>query len=88
MDNFETVYYAFLGELESGYSPPGVESVFSPGSECDQAYLQITAARDRLYARLGTEDDADVEAILSAQLDIQKTLCRKLFEYGLLQTRI
>ena len=85
MDTFETVYYFLLGEMEDGYALDWVENAFSPGSECDRAYRRIEAARQRLSARLGTEDDADVEEILSAQLDIQKALCQKIFAYGQFQ---
>ena len=82
MDTFETVYYSLLGELEEGYALRWVENAFAPGSECDRAYSRIDAARERLYARLGCDTDPDVEEILSSQLEIQLTLCRKMFACG------
>ena len=42
--------------------------------------------RERLWERLDSPDDEDVERILSAMEAIQEELCRKIFAYALTLT--
>lgn len=81
--NFEDIYFTVLGELASEYAVPGVENAYAPGGECDRLYNEICQARDRLYQRLGVQDeDPDVEIILGNHLLIQRILCEKMFRCG------
>ena len=77
---FEDVYAALTGE---SIAVPGVENAFAPGAYCARRYEDMTAHRQRLWERLGCEDDEDIEQILCAMESIQAHLCRKMFEYGL-----
>ena len=81
--DFEDIYFTLLGELASEYAVPGVENAYIPGGECDRLYNEICEARDRLYQRLGVQDeDPDVEIILGNHLLIQNILCEEMFRLG------
>ena len=77
---FEDIYAALTGE---SITVPGVENAFAPGAYCAQRYGDMVAHRQRLWERLGCEDDEDIEQILCAMESIQAELCRKMFEYGM-----
>ena len=77
---FEDIYAALTGE---SIVVPGVENAFAPGTYCARRYGDMTAHRQRLWERLGCEDDEDIEQILCAMESIQAELCRKMFEYGM-----
>ena len=79
---FQQVYDTVRGLRVSDVAE-GVENAFEPGSFCDRRYGEMLAAYARLCERLGVrEEDADVEVIISALLDIQEALCRMMFHYG------
>ena len=62
---------------------PGVENAFSGDSYCIKRYGHMLRAYERLCERLGTgEDDADVEVIINAFMDIQQELCYRMYRYG------
>ena len=77
----DDVYATLIGVQEEGV--PGVENAFAPGEYCARRYEDMTAHRQRLWERLGCEDDEDIEQILCAMESIQAELCRKMFEYGM-----
>ena len=77
----DDVYATLIGVQEEGV--PGVENAFAPGAYCARRYEDMTAHRQRLWERLGCEDDEDIEQILCAMESIQAELCRKMFEYGM-----
>lgn len=79
---FEDVYLTLLGVMGAAYRVPGVENAFAPGSYCERRYGDMTRHRERLWERLNSPDDEDVEQILTAMESIQRELCRKMFEYG------
>ena len=79
----DDVYATLIGVAGEAYQVPGVENAFAPGEYCDRRYADMTAHRQRLWERLGSEDDEDIEQILCAMESIQAELCRKMFEYGL-----
>lgn len=76
MDYYDKIYYSLIGELEGEDSLPIVPNLFAPGSVCDRAYERLTAARDRLNAKLGQDDDPDLSQMLYEMDTIQRTLCR------------
>ncbi len=76
MDLYDEIYYSLIGELEPGLN--WVPDAFAPGSECDQAYARLLAARNRILARLHQDDDPDLSRMLTEMDIIQRSLCRKL----------
>ena len=83
MDQAEQVYYSLLGEFVPGNEVPGVENLFVPGSDCDRLYTQVWESNRRLCRRLGTKDeDADVEELISACMQIQKIVALRMYAYG------
>lgn len=85
MNIAEEVYYSLLGQTVDEYKLTWVENAFASGGECERNYEAVFAAYERLCARLGVvNEDADVERIIDAMLDIQKELCLKMFAYGVL----
>lgn len=65
------------------YQLPGVAFAFAPGSFCLQKYTQMLEAYARLCERLGvTDEDEDLECILSSLFEIQEELCCQMFLYG------
>ncbi len=75
MDFYDEVYYSLIGQLQ----PPlgWVTDAFAAGSPCEEAYARLIAARDRLSAKLGQDNDPDLEEMLSQAAAIQRALCRQ-----------
>ncbi len=63
-----------------------VKSEFYEGSACSLAYGRMLEAYSRLCSRLGVPEweDADVEAVIDALMDIEKHIALKMFDYGAL----
>lgn len=59
-----------------------VENEFEQGKVCATAYQQIYEANQRLCNRLGTDEDKDVECIISNFFDIIHHLSMKMYDYG------
>ena len=79
----EHVYDCLLGQIVSEETLDWVESIFTEGSAYDRNYGAVLDAYARLCRRLGTdEEDADVETIINAMLDNERTVALKMFEYG------
>ena len=83
----QDVYDSLCGELLPEYRLEWVENAFREGAFCAEAYAAAYDARLRLCARLGTDEDADVETIFDSLLAIQRTLCLAMFHYGRQSTR-
>ena len=84
MTQFDNYYGTVLGELLPEYSVPGVENAFRQGSSCDLEYEQILQARQRLYQRLGVEEeDEDMEIIFNSFLRIQNEIAEIMFRLGM-----
>ena len=74
------IYESMLGLLEEPVQ--GVEDAFAPGSECDMLYEQMREAYEAVCARLGKQDDPQLDAMVDALLRIQKLLCKEMYRYG------
>ena len=85
MDLAEQVYDSLLGMLQPEYALDWVENIFTEGSEYNRLYGDVRKAYARLCERLGQEDeDDDVEIIINAMLDNERTVALKMFEYGII----
>ena len=63
--SFDEIYSAVLGE---SHQISGVENAFGPGEYCARRYADMTAHRQRLWERLGWEDDEDIDNITEEQI--------------------
>ena len=81
-EKINDVYETLIGVRGKNHRVPGVENAFLPGTYCAQQYAHLNACRQRLWDRLGCEDDQDLEEILCAMESIQRELCFKMFQYG------
>ena len=61
---------------------PEVENLFAIGRECEQLYSQVYDANLRLCARLGNEEDTDVETIVNSLLRICELTGKRMYRYG------
>lgn len=59
-----------------------VEDEFAEGKECCLLYEGVYQARQNLCERLGEEENADVEIIISGMEKIARLLAMKMLEYG------
>lgn len=59
-----------------------VVNEFEHGKFCNMAYQNMYNANQRLCRRLNSEEDSDVECIISNLLDMQYYLCMKMYDYG------
>ena len=84
MDIAKDVYDSLLGDLIPEYAPPWVASIFEPGNLCFESYATMHSAYERLTARLGAEENADIEIIINSLLIFSEELSLKMFEYGML----
>lgn len=80
----ERVYGTLQGEFRLGGGVPGVEDLFSNDGPGLKLYSQMWDAYERLCQRLGLEEteDADVEIIINALMDITDLIGCKMYEYG------
>lgn len=79
----EWVYDTLQGDLVEKARLPGVENLFAEGGFCMTRYGQMLDAYQRLRERLEVEDeDLDVEEMIWAFMDIERTVSFKMFEYG------
>lgn len=82
----EIVYYLLLGAFDlEEYRP--VECVmapnlFLPGSACSLLWREIFEATERLEARLGIEEDDDVEEIQRAYDKLMQIVGVEMYECG------
>ncbi len=75
MDLYEDIYFSLIGELIPEAALPWVPNAFVPGSPCAKALEQLYDAKYRLQERLNTDDDPDIEEMMSAMDMIQQELC-------------
>ena len=79
----EEVYESMQGLLVQEAHIAGVENAFEDGKPCAKWYCDMLDAYGRLCDRLGvTDEDQDVEVIISSLLHIQKELCLTMYQYG------
>ena len=83
-EQIEAIYDTLTGELCEEYCVPGVENLFEEGSECMACYGRILEAYGRLCSRLGVKDeDADVEIIVNAFMELERKISFQMFRYGM-----
>lgn len=82
----QLVYDLMTGVLDLSRHPVTesqyVQNEFHQDLPCDNLYQEVYLATRHLCAKLGVEEDDDVEIILSNMMRIQKILCMKMYEYG------
>ena len=79
----ERVYETLAVGLIPEYRIPGVVYAYEEGDICLGYLADMREAYDRLCKRLcETDDDADVEAVICALLNIQRELCYRMYQYG------
>ena len=61
---------------------------FKDGMYCSNAYEEVYKANQSLCERLNTEEDKDVECIISNLLSIAEHLSMKMYDYGEYYIRI
>ena len=63
MDNelLTDIYATLIGVIDEKHRVPGIENAFAPGSYCDRRYEDMMDHRQRIWERLGAEDDEDLE---------------------------
>ena len=78
------VYATLLGEyvLNPGERVEGVPNAFAPGAECARLYDRMDEIRQRLWTRLGSEEDGDVEQLINCLEAIRDLLCLEMFRLG------
>lgn len=79
----EDIYDTMIGELIPELCIPGIYNEFEEGAPCERLYEKVYEAKCRICDRMGISgEDPDVETIINNMFDIQKILCKKMFEYG------
>lgn len=78
----EDIYDTMIGELIPEFCVPGIHNEFEEGEPCERLYEEVYNAKCRISEQTGFEEDPDVEIIIGNMFDIQKILCKKMFEYG------
>lgn len=61
-----------------------VENVFRPDEPCSKLYYEMCEARGRLYQRLGSEEDTDIDCIIDNMTEIMEIVSLKMFDYGVM----
>lgn len=59
-----------------------VRNEFEEGMFCSDAYEEVNVAKERLYEKLNTNEDKDIECIISNLLDIAEHLSMRMYDYG------
>lgn len=82
----ELIYQFMNGEVDTTYtSVPqdfAIENEFASHKECGRLYERVYAAKRRLQRRLRTEEDKDIEEIISCMSDITRILAYKMYDYA------
>ena len=78
----EDIYATLIGVIDEKHRVPGVENALAPGGDCDRLYQDMLDCRQRIWDRLGSEDDEDVERLVMAMESIQRSLCIRMFRLG------
>ena len=80
----EWVLDTMNGFLSEDSCMENVENLFEEGMLCSQLYRKMTLARESLVNRLGcSEEDPDVEEMITLLLMITRIVGLKMFEYGI-----
>ena len=76
------VYFTLLGQYRPADAVPGVPTVYGPDSACTRAYDRMHQYRERIWQRLGSPEDEDLEHLIGCLEDIQRELCIQMFRQG------
>ena len=76
------VYFTLLGQYDSTHAVPGVPNAYSPDSVCTLAYDRMHEYRQRLWSRLGSPEDEELEQLIGCFEKIQRELCIQMFRQG------
>lgn len=60
----------------------GVNNEFNKGKMAEWSE-RLYGAKDRIYDKLGVDDDADIEIMLECFEKITEGLCYKMYDYGM-----
>ena len=82
MDYIDEIYHSLMDDLVPEAVVPWVESIWDDGV-CGKEWDRILAAREALSARLGREEDPDLEQLMDSLLRIQHRAARQMFLYGM-----
>ncbi len=83
MYDFREIYETMLGLLEPEAQVPNVDDAFGKDSVCAREYEEMRQAYERLCNRFGiTDEDEDLNAIVSHMENIQKDLCYRMYYLG------
>ena len=81
MTDFERIRDSALGYLKPSERADWVRDISQEGSDYDAAYQKLMDVRERLSARLGTEEiDEDPEAMMNAAMELEKAVARGIFD--------
>lgn len=80
---YEAVCGAYADEADYVIQNVQIKNEFAEGQPCSEAYKRVYEANRRLCARLGVDEDPDVEMIIDSMLDINRIVNEKMFKYGL-----
>ena len=76
------VYFTLLGQYGPAAAVPGVPNAYGPDSACTRHYDRMHEYRERLWQRLGSPEDEDLENLIGCLEDIQRELCIQMFCQG------
>ena len=76
------VYFTLLGQYGPAAAVPGVPNAYGPDSACTRHYDRMHEYRERLWQRLGSPEDEDLENLIGCLEDIQRELCIQMFRQG------
>ena len=76
------IYFTLLGQYSPADAVPGVPTVYGPDSACTRAYDRMHQYRERIWQRLGSPEDEDLEHLIGCLEDIQRELCIQMFRQG------
>ena len=82
--DFQLIFNMAMGVVEPGKPFEWVTNSFAPGTKYAQACEEVYNARESLCFRFGMdEEDADLERIMNALMDLEEELSRRMFFYGM-----
>ncbi len=80
--NAAKIYEALTGMCSYRLPYTEVEDLFEEGKACDILYNNVYDAKLRLNQRLGTEEDRDIELMISCLLEICRIVAYRMYPYG------
>ncbi|SHK54432.1 hypothetical protein [Hespellia stercorisuis] len=86
-DEFKQYLYdAITGNLAQTEKVASAQEVikneFASGALCNRLYQEVYQSNQNLCERLGTDEDKDVELIISNLFQIAEHLSKRMYDYG------